>query len=78
MGLAIKMEALYFDWQIQFKPSWLCLKQKGSNKAIVVRISPDPKIVLGNKIARMSEAWVNGVKVYDPVDEYKVGQVLEL
>jgi hypothetical protein len=64
------------DWEIQFRPSWLCLKQHGPKKAIVVRIHPAAE--LGSGKARMYEGWRNGQKVSDPADTYKVGQVVPL
>ena len=67
---------LDFKWEPLMLPSWLCLKQYGPKKAIVVRMHPD--IYLGSNIARMYQGWLNGVKIYDPEDEFKVGQVISL
>lgn len=63
-------------WETRYRPSWLCLKQHGPKKAIVIRVAPEA--VLGNGKARMYEAWLNGQKVYDPADEFRIGQVLRL
>jgi hypothetical protein len=64
------------EWQTEYRPSWLALKQQGPNKAVVVRIAPDA--VLGMGKARLYEGWVNGRKIYDPADEFRVGQVVRL
>lgn len=64
------------EWNTRYKPSWLCVKQHGPRKAIVVRVAPDA--ILGLSKARMYEGWLNGRKIYDPCDEFKVGQVLDL
>ena len=65
-----------FEWRTRYKPSALCLKQRGPRKAMVVKI--DLRAALGSGKARLSEGWLNGVKIYDPVEHYAVGQVLEL
>lgn len=63
------------DWEPQRRPSWLCLKE-GESKATVVRLSPGA--TLGPSLNRMYELWVNGVKVYDPANDFKPGQVIKL
>jgi hypothetical protein len=64
------------EWEPRFRPSWLCLKERGKRSAVVVRVAP--AAVLGAGKHRMYEAWLNGRKIYDPADEYKVGQVIPL
>jgi hypothetical protein len=63
-------------WETEYRPSWLALKQHGPNKAQVIRVSPTA--ALGSGKARLYEGWVNGRKIYDPADEFKVGQVVPL
>ena len=57
-------------------PSWLCLKEHGPNKAIVVRIAPGS--VLGSGKHRIYDGWLDGVKVYDAEQEFKVGQIVRV
>jgi hypothetical protein len=64
------------QWEPRFRPSWLCLKEHGPNKAIVIRVSPDA--FLGRGKERMYEAWVGDRKIYDPQDEFQAGQVIRL
>ncbi len=64
------------EWNTQYVPSWLCLKERGNRKAEVIRVHPSA--TLGSGKARMYEAWLNGKKIYDPASEYRVGQILPL
>jgi hypothetical protein len=63
------------DWRTEYRPSPLCLKEHGPKKAIVVRIGVGA--ILGSGKERMYEAWLNGKRIYDPADEYTVGQVIQ-
>ncbi len=70
------MTDLFPTWNPQWKPSRLCLRQKGSNRAVVVAVPID--VQLGQKYARLCEGWLNGRKISDPTEQYKIGETVQL
>lgn len=74
--ISAHLEKLCVDWSIEFRPSWLCIKDRGPLKPIVVSVRPDA--LLGHNLHRIYDGWANGRKVYDAASEFKAGQVIKV
>ena len=70
------MSLVMENWRTSYRPSWLCLKDLGHGKAQVVRVSPTA--ALGASKVRIYEAWLNGQRIYDPEQEFRPGQVVDV